>query len=46
MFCILRFKLNHPNIIKYYESFIYRDSLYIVMELIDGSNLSERIRRE
>lgn len=27
-------ELNHPNIIRYYESFAHEGSLYIVMELV------------
>ena len=29
-------ELDHPNIIKYYTSFIEGESLFILMELIDG----------
>eukprot|EP00241_Pyramimonas_parkeae_P015086 CAMPEP_0114282738 /NCGR_PEP_ID=MMETSP0059-20121206/3718_1 /TAXON_ID=36894 /ORGANISM="Pyramimonas parkeae, Strain CCMP726" /LENGTH=580 /DNA_ID=CAMNT_0001403399 /DNA_START=306 /DNA_END=2044 /DNA_ORIENTATION=+ len=32
-------ELNHPNIIRYYESFAHEGSLYIVMELADGVSL-------
>lgn len=35
--------LDHPNIIKYYSSFVENSNLYIVMELIDGESLSDYI---
>ena len=35
--------LNHPNIIKYYSSFVENGHLYIVMELADGQTLSDYI---
>jgi NIMA (never in mitosis gene a)-related kinase len=35
--------LDHPNIIKYYTSFVDNESLYIVMELIDGQTLADYI---
>lgn len=35
--------LNHPNIIKYYTSFVANENLYIVMELIEGQPLSDFI---
>ena len=38
---IIREKLNHPNIVKYIETFQERNRLYIVMELIEGASLSE-----
>lgn len=37
-------KLNHPNIVKYYESFIDNESLCISMEYVEGFNLSELIK--
>ena len=33
--------LDHPNIIKYYTSFIEKENVYIVMELVEGMNLAE-----
>jgi len=36
--------LRHPNIVSYYESFIEKDSLCIVMEFVEGFNLSELIK--
>ena len=35
--------LNHPNIIKYYTSFVESQTLYIVMELIEGQTLADYI---
>jgi NIMA (never in mitosis gene a)-related kinase len=32
-------KLNHPNIIRYYISFLEEDNLYIVMEYAEGGDL-------
>ena len=32
-------KVRHPNIIRYYNSFIEEDSLYIVMEFAEGGDL-------
>jgi len=37
-------ELSHPHIIKYYESFIEGEYVYIVMEHIDGFNLSDLIK--
>ena len=36
--------LKHPNIVTYFESFLFKDSLCIVMELVEGFNLSELIK--
>lgn len=36
-------QFNHPNIVKYFTSFFENQKVYIVMELVDGSNLSELI---
>jgi serine/threonine protein kinase len=35
--------LDHPNIVKYYTSFIEGGNAYILMELVEGVNLSEYI---
>lgn len=35
--------LNHPNIIKYYTSFVENRVLYIVMELVEGQTLADYI---
>lgn len=37
-------ELRHPNIVNYYESFIEKGYLCIVMEFIEGFNLSELLR--
>ncbi|KAK8888895.1 hypothetical protein M9Y10_033635 [Tritrichomonas musculus] len=36
-------KLDHPNIVSYKESFQESDSLYIVMEYMDGGDLEKKI---
>ena len=36
--------LKHPNIVSYYESFVEKDALCIVMEFVEGFNLSELIK--
>lgn len=33
--------LDHPNIIRYYTSFIEKDNAYLIMELVEGINLAE-----
>lgn len=35
--------LRHPNIIRYYESFIENRTLFIIMELVDGTTLLDFI---
>jgi NIMA (never in mitosis gene a)-related kinase len=35
--------LQHPNIVHYYESFKFGDSLYIVMELVEGATLLDHL---
>jgi Serine/threonine protein kinase len=35
--------LDHPNIIKYYTSFVDNGALYIVMELVEGQTLADYI---
>uniref|UniRef100_A0A9J7ZKI4 NIMA-related kinase 10 n=1 Tax=Cyprinus carpio carpio TaxID=630221 RepID=A0A9J7ZKI4_CYPCA len=35
------FKMSHPNIVKYFKTFLEADKLYIVMELIEGAPLAE-----
>lgn len=37
-------ELDHPNIIKYYNSFCQGEYLYIVMELIEGMTLADYIQ--
>ena len=34
-------KMKHPNVVKYHESFVESDKLYIVMELAEGTSLAE-----
>ncbi|RNA20576.1 serine threonine- kinase Nek10, partial [Brachionus plicatilis] len=41
---IIRNNLKHPNIVRYLKTFKENDNLYIVMELIDGSPLSQHLR--
>ena len=35
--------LQHPNIIRYYDSFQQGDSFYIVMELVEGATLLDHL---
>ncbi|XP_054637339.1 serine/threonine-protein kinase Nek10 isoform X2 [Dunckerocampus dactyliophorus] len=39
---IIKEQMAHPNIVKYYKTFLEDDKLYIVMELIEGVPLLER----
>ena len=36
-------RLQHPNIVSAYDSGTHRSRLYLVMELVDGSDLSQRL---
>lgn len=36
-------KLDHPNIVKYYETYIDDKYIYLVMEYINGGELFEKI---
>ncbi|KAK2845042.1 hypothetical protein Q5P01_011701 [Channa striata] len=38
---IIKKQMTHPNIVKYYKTFMEGDKLYIVMELIEGVPLAE-----
>ncbi|XP_067858918.1 serine/threonine-protein kinase Nek10 isoform X1 [Heptranchias perlo] len=38
---IIREQLHHPNVVRYYKTFVENDRLYIVMELIEGAPLGE-----
>eukprot|EP00069_Balaena_mysticetus_P014724 bmy_08828T0 len=38
---IIKEQLYHPNVVRYYKTFLENDKLYIVMELIEGAPLGE-----
>ncbi|KAJ8290649.1 hypothetical protein GJAV_G00015830 [Gymnothorax javanicus] len=38
---IIKEQMNHPNIVRYYKTFLENDRLYIIMELIEGIPLAE-----
>ncbi|XP_041650215.1 serine/threonine-protein kinase Nek10 [Cheilinus undulatus] len=38
---IIREQMTHPNVVKYYKTFLEGEKLYIVMELIEGVPLAE-----
>ncbi|XP_035528285.1 serine/threonine-protein kinase Nek10 [Morone saxatilis] len=38
---IIKEQMTHPNIVKYYKTFLEGDKLYIVMELIEGVPLAD-----
>ncbi|KFO91682.1 Serine/threonine-protein kinase Nek10, partial [Buceros rhinoceros silvestris] len=38
---IIKEQLYHPNVVRYYRTFLEKDRLYIVMELIEGVPLGE-----
>ncbi|KAM6134761.1 LOW QUALITY PROTEIN: serine/threonine-protein kinase Nek10 [Pterocles gutturalis] len=40
---IIREQLYHPNVVRYYRTFLQNDRLYIVMELIEGVPLGEHV---
>ncbi|ESO87353.1 hypothetical protein LOTGIDRAFT_146005, partial [Lottia gigantea] len=40
---IMKEELKHPNIVRYYKTFLQGDKLYIVMDLIEGAPLSEHV---
>ncbi|VDP80771.1 unnamed protein product [Echinostoma caproni] len=40
---IIRQQMRHPNIVRYYKTFIHDEKLYIVMEMLDGLSLTELI---
>jgi len=35
--------LDHPNIVKYYETYVDEKYIYLVMEYIDGGELFDKI---
>ncbi|XP_053323974.1 serine/threonine-protein kinase Nek10 [Spea bombifrons] len=41
---IIREQLCHPNIVRYYRTFLENDKLYVVMELIEGASLGEHFK--
>ncbi|KAE8596739.1 hypothetical protein XENTR_v10016225 [Xenopus tropicalis] len=41
---IIREQLCHPNIVRYYKTFLESDKLYILMELIEGAPLGEHFK--
>ena len=43
---ILLRKVRHPNIVKYFDSFINDKCLYIVMEFAEGGNLQDWVTRQ
>ncbi|XP_034144678.1 serine/threonine-protein kinase Nek10 isoform X2 [Esox lucius] len=38
---IIKEQMTHPNVVKYYKTFLENDRLYIVMELIEGVPLAD-----
>ncbi|XP_067305596.1 serine/threonine-protein kinase Nek10 [Pseudorasbora parva] len=38
---IIKEQMSHPNVVKYFKTFLEADKLYIVMELIEGAPLAE-----
>ncbi|XP_075902979.1 serine/threonine-protein kinase Nek10 isoform X7 [Nelusetta ayraudi] len=40
---IVKEQLKHPNVVKYYKTFLEGDRLYVVMELIEGEPLAEHL---
>ncbi|XP_051999220.1 serine/threonine-protein kinase Nek10 [Xyrauchen texanus] len=38
---IIKEQMSHPNIVKYFKTFLETDKLYIVMELIEGAPLAD-----
>ncbi|CAH2282972.1 serine threonine- kinase Nek10-like isoform X1 [Pelobates cultripes] len=41
---IIKEQLCHPNIVRYYRTFLENDNLYVVMELIEGAPLGEHFK--
>ncbi|TPP66322.1 Serine/threonine-protein kinase Nek10 [Fasciola gigantica] len=40
---IIRHQMRHPNIVRYYKTFMHDERLYIVMEMLEGLSLTELI---
>ncbi|KAA0190844.1 Kinase domain protein [Fasciolopsis buskii] len=40
---IIRHQMRHPNIVRYYKTFIHDEKLYIVMEMLEGLSLTDLI---
>lgn len=38
--------LDHDNVVKVYESFEHGDNMYIVMELVEGLNIEQKVMRD
>lgn len=39
-------KLDHPNIVKYYETYVDNKYMYLVMEYIGGGELFDEITKQ
>ena len=39
-------RLDHPNIVKYYETYVDEKYIYLVMEYIDGGELFDKIAQQ
>lgn len=39
-------KLDHPNIVKYYETYVDEKYIYLVMEYIGGGELFDKIAQQ
>ena len=39
-------RLDHPNIVKYYETYVDEKYIYLVMEYIDGGELFDKIAKQ
>ena len=43
--CATHMKLNHPNVVQYFDSFIDDGTLHIVMQLCDRGDLASMLKR-
>ncbi|ELU13080.1 hypothetical protein CAPTEDRAFT_200137 [Capitella teleta] len=41
---IIREQLRHPNVVRYYKTFVEQEKLYIVMELIEGAPIGDHFK--